>query len=341
MITLLMCFGPLLWIYRKHELRDTTEDDIFSVKVEMKVAAILNLCDKLRSIIGEEKRNIICDKQMTCFRIERYGRWANQIWSLRRALVVAKMVGIREIRVSPDHGLFINTVTYNGVTIIPELITQDEHCFFWNFFGRIPGVPYLNLTFDDEFKHVLASQLGEAVRNISNDILTVHVRSGDIFERPMTYAIEYGQPPCAFYEDAIAQRNWSEVWLFTEDNMNPCVDRVKALGAIEPGISWKGIVGTMMGTKNMIFGKGTLGPALAAVAFDLHRLYTAMIPTGQMKAKEHFNCVLSDNYVTKVSLRWRRSEEQMEMLRQEKCVAWEKIPYDPGPRNIYIHENNI
>lgn len=339
MIGPLIIFFPAIWVYRTYKMRDTTEADLFEVRVKMNVTMRMNLCQKLLPLVGPGK--FVCDKYMSCLRVEQYGRWANQMWALRRAIVIAKRVGLNEIRINPDHALFMKTTVYDGITIIPEIRSPGEHCYFGNFFGTIPGARFLNLTFDDEFKRIFADQLGSAVRNISDNILTMHIRSGDIFDYEWTAAIEYGQPPCAFYEDVMKKRNWSEVWLFTHKNNNPCIDRVKALGAIEPGISWKGVIGTMMGTKNLVIGKGTLGPAVAAITFDLHRFYTANIPVGQFKAREHHNCVLSDRYINGVSLKWRRTDKQLRWMQTERCEAWEIIPYDPGPRTTYVHENNI
>ena len=56
---------------------------------------------------------------------------------------------------------------------------------------------------------------------IDKDALVIHLRGGDIFDRGH-YA--YVQPPLSFYVNIIESKNWSKIYLISEDKKNKCFD---------------------------------------------------------------------------------------------------------------------
>jgi hypothetical protein len=58
--------------------------------------------------------------------------------------------------------------------------------------------------------------------NLDDDDLVVHIRSGDIFsENPLG---EYIPSPLCFYSNIILSYNWRNIYLLSEDKMNPVID---------------------------------------------------------------------------------------------------------------------
>lgn len=336
-LSILFQVWPLFLIHKKFKPIDTSSDYFFDFTARLRVSLRPGICHRIRAAVDEY--GLWCEDSIDCFRIEPYGRWGNQLWSLRRAILLAEAVGIHEIRMNPGHAMFSKPTSYRGIRLIPEPPEKNERCITFNTFVPVPAVLVLNLTFEDPFKRLIAEQLGSSVRNLSENLLTIHIRSGDTFEAETEKTRDYAQPPCSYYKDIITSRNWSDIWLFAEDNLNPCVDYAKHLGAKLQDVSFRGVVGTMMGTKNMVFGKGTLGVALAGIAYDLHRVYTFNMSTGQIKAKEHYNCVPEPNYYNFVVRMWRRAGFQLRMMNTSKCLQWENITYDPGVRKVFVHDD--
>lgn len=336
-LSVLFKMWPLFIFYKKYKPIDVSSDYEFDFVARVSNVIRPGICHKIRAAV--DLMGLKCDDDVRCFRIEPYGRWGNQLWSLRRAIMLAKAVGIPEIRMNPGHAMFTKRVRYQDIDLIPDLTSRNENCILWNTFIPVPAAQVVNLTFEDSFKSLVVDQMDHIVRNLSENLLAIHIRSGDTFQTETETTLDYAQPPCSYYREIIESRNWSDVWLFAEDNMNPCVDYVKGLGAKLQDVSFKGVIASMMGARNMVFGKGTLGVALAGLAYNLDRVYTFNMSTGQIHAKEHYNCVPDPKYYKFVVRMWKRADYQLRMMKTSKCEYWENITYDPGPRNVFIHDD--
>lgn len=248
-----------------------------------------------------------------------------------------KDTGIRTLKVQPNHASFTKTAVWNGIEIEPTTDTT-EYCYRVNGFFPFGNYRYINLTFDDEFKKLFAEQMKDYIPRLDDDDLMIHIRSGDLFENEHNIPPDYGQPMCSFYTDIIKSRQWKNVLVFAEDHNNPCVGVAEEAGGLWMNVSFEHVLGAGVAAKNLVFGRGTLGPALAGVARDLHRLYTFNMGTGQFKAREHRNCVSDDEYRVNVLRGFRCSPEQLSHMKTAKCAKWEDIKYDPGPRRTFVHD---
>lgn len=109
-------------------------------------------------------------------------------------------------------------------------------------------------------------------------ILTVHLRSGDVFgENPHP---NYGQPPWAFYAKVLETQTWDEVVLVSEDQGNP------NLAAIAKWCEAQNVTLRLTGTRldetmvalleagNLVLSEGTFAASLALIGGESKRVYS-------------------------------------------------------------------
>lgn len=109
-------------------------------------------------------------------------------------------------------------------------------------------------------------------------VLTIHLRSGDIFwDSPHN---SYGQPPFAYYKQILESRNWALVEIVSEDSSNPCHElittwckqagvRARALGE-----DFETALTSLARAQHLVAGSGTFVPAITYL-FPLQRnVYT-------------------------------------------------------------------
>lgn len=289
-------------------------------------------CTRLQKALG---RYVNC--QDKCIYVEQYGRWGNQILGLRRVMEAVDGTGIERLTFEPNHASFRNITKWHGIELNPSP-HGSFRCARVNGFYPFKTIRYINLTFDDEFKEIYAEQMKEYIPTLGDDDLVIHIRSGDLFEVEHSIPPDYGQPMCSYYTDIIKSRKWSRVLLYAEDHNNPCVGVVEAAGGEFQNVTFEHVLGAGVAARNLVFGRGTLGPALAGIAQRLDRLYTFNMPTGQFNAREHMNCVSDEDYNRNVLNNFRCSPEQLEYMKTAKCARWDRIEYDPGPRNMFVHD---
>ena len=113
------------------------------------------------------------------------------------------------------------------------------------------------------------------INKISNNILHIHIRSGDIF---WTTKVDESmiQPPLIFYENVITRKKWDKVIIVSEDTRNPCIeyltkkyDNVVYFGEN----SFEHDVNEILSARNIIFGSGSLIPWLSLLMPNIEKLY--------------------------------------------------------------------
>lgn len=303
------------------------------------------ICEAARRVLNQPR--LPCNGKK-CVRIIMgwKGRWANQFWSIVKAIQIAKKTGIRLIRTPYNWGLFKKPFMFQKILVQPDQTPKREadNCFDFNTYFRVDNLPPVNLTLDEEFRLLFTKQIDNYIEEVPDDVLVIHIRSGDVFIEEWPEVHDYAQPPCMYYKDMMSMGNWSKVWLFAEDTKNPCVDYVRKFKNViwKEGYSIEQIIGVAVGAKHLAFGRGSLGLGFAAIAKDLQTLFTYNMSTGQFKAKRHYNCVPTKSYYENVIKIFRSTPQQREAQRSSiGCREWEDIPYDPGERTIYIHDGHL
>ena len=167
----------------------------------------------------------------------------------------------------------------------------------------------------------------------SSQVLTIHLRSGDVFGvRPHP---EYGQPPFAFYERVLRHKNWQSVHLVTEDDSNPCLEKILAwceessIACQVSGYDMADSIDILRSSGHIAIGQGTFVPGLQLLDGETRSFYVFSSephPLLLMKGNTIFR--VSDrqgNYVAAVMNRnWKNSEEQRDLMRDYPAESLSK-----------------
>ncbi len=118
-------------------------------------------------------------------------------------------------------------------------------------------------------------------RKIDSNALVIHLRGGDIFSRGH-YA--YIQPPLSFYEKIINSKQWSKIYLISEDNRNPCFNILKkkynCISCLDAnnrngGNLWgfNEDLSIMIGATNFVASKSSLSPLIIQLSKTIKNVY--------------------------------------------------------------------
>lgn len=111
----------------------------------------------------------------------------------------------------------------------------------------------------------------------SGKVLTIHLRSGDIFG-PNPHR-DYGQPPWAFYSRILSAQSWTEVVLVSEDRANPnwrlitqwCQRHDVVL--TQAGSQLISAVNSLISAEYLVLSRGTFAPAALLLGSQSKTLY--------------------------------------------------------------------
>lgn len=157
-----------------------------------------------------------------------------------------------------------------------------------------------------------------------SQVLTIHLRSGDVFGvRPHP---EYGQPPFAFYERVLRHRNWNSVRLVTEDDSNPCREKIlgwceeNGIPCLVSGSDIGSSIEILRSSAHIAIGQGTFVPAIQLLDDEARSFYVfSSEPHPLLLMKPNSIFQVSDNdgaYIAGVmNQNWRNSEEQRNLMR--------------------------
>lgn len=302
--------------------------------------------DAIGVTIDETGRSLACRRltgllrrptspcRMSCMRIKRSGRLGNNILQLIGAAHFGILSGVD--RVFFPRGLVWQTQSFSmhGVMFYPEEI-ENEECFD-GVYMTSPSYPdrrILNQTlkpFDlpRDFKLRIADAVG--VKHVLSDALYMHVRSGDIFRlRPNS---EYGQPPCRYYSEAWDLTPYRMGVVVGEDLKNPCMSYLISRGATWARRNLTSDLRLLLGCKNLVLARGSLGVGIAAVSLHLVTVFTFdrawkryfYIPC----AIDCYNCVPIKLYKSGVLDYWRADRKQLIRVLTDSCGSWERLRFD-------------
>ena len=130
-------------------------------------------------------------------------------------------------------------------------------------------------------QHYIIPRIKFQPKIINKDDLVIHLRGGDIFTRGH-YA--YVQPPLSFYVNIIKSRNWSEIYVISEDKKNPCFDilvnkyNCKSFMSDENekcSQDFQKDLQVMIGCYNFVASKSSLSPLIVQLSSTIKNVYLA------------------------------------------------------------------
>jgi hypothetical protein len=124
-------------------------------------------------------------------------------------------------------------------------------------------------------KYVLDHIRLDDTRQVKDETLVIHIRSGDIFGGWIHK--NYIQPPLSYYKKIIKEHGNEDVLILTQkDKSNPCVDALLSWDndiSIQTGTLRQDMTSILM-AKNLVIGFGTFGWMISLLSKNINRLYT-------------------------------------------------------------------
>lgn len=203
------------------------------------------------------------------------GRLGNQIIQLKNAIQIALFY--KENLIFPKSNFFIkNQLKFNKKNKYPifdlhnfflksKLIKiYDSHCFEKN----------LNLT--RNILNKLFKLKYNLLNSLDDDILVIHIRSGDIFTKYKGIK-SYIVPPLIFYENIIDNNLFKKIIIISEDSKNPIIqnllDKYNKITFNIQNLE-KDII-TILRARNIVLSVGSFVPGLLYLTKHTKTIYTS------------------------------------------------------------------
>jgi hypothetical protein len=254
-----------------------------------------------------------------------YSRFGNNVIQLSNVLYYSDILCVRSLYIRPQF-LFINRTvcTTSGVTLFPDTPQSNLYVISGVFYNMIKSnrCPKVNHFLSvATFRHIILQQLPHPSPLPRSTF--AHLRAGDIFLPPGASA--YGQPPCAYYLEAINLDNATDVRPIAEDRKNPCL----AVLLNHTGASWRARplrtdVAELIYSRRMVLARGTFGSAILFLSPWTKTFYSMKINWPGFG--RHFDCVPSEQYQIVVLNNWTASREQIGLMMIDKCKEWRFFP---------------
>jgi hypothetical protein len=216
-------------------------------------------------------------------------RFGNAVVQLLNALALARRLGVRDVIAAPCWFLSKGETRLSegrrlihfGDDLVGYQSALNSHPI------RLEGLFLFASEFDpllssdavsrelDDLKTALVLELEPQA--LSDRHLVVHIRSGDIFD-PVPHP-SYGQPPLAFYLSVLGERDWDEVSIVCEDDLNPVV-RALERSCRERGVPCSIVSGELasdvaylLRARKLVAGTGTFMPAVVALSHNTDEVF--------------------------------------------------------------------
>lgn len=240
------------------------------------------------------------DDRIAGLKISQSSRFGNLLVQTTHAIALARYTGLRFVQLAHHELLEIAApVTIGGITILPPSAPLPPDGLFLTgvFFDSTVFAPVLGPLLrcwpaDERLHNEIAQRFvrphilsGLPVPDEQHpaDEVTIHIRSGDLFQRDAAVDQAYRQPPLAFYTLVVdrlrAAGLVNRVRLIFEDRANPCIDRLEAWLA-EQGIACRTQSGTLhqdmsalIDAPHLVFGYGTFGYAACRLSRHIRTLH--------------------------------------------------------------------
>lgn len=261
--------------------------------------------ERLRSLRTQshytfEQNALSRHNEVVGLRIDYKGRFGNLLHQYINAILIARRAGLRYVQLHRHELLDVKaSFVEEGITFLPVdarlpingIFLAGE---FFNADDLAPVLgPFLRFTPEDE-REITAIVQNIIVPNMLtrvplpderhyDDELTIHLRSGDIFEADHPVVFGYRQPPLSFYiliiERMMREGIIAKVRLVFQDRGNPCIDALgswladHAIPTREQCGSLHEDVSALVNAPHLVFGHGTFGYAAARLSRCIKTLH--------------------------------------------------------------------
>lgn len=295
------------------------------------------------TVYSEDVCNRLFEKEPqkhSCIQIKKFARWGNNVIQFLRTLQMSKVCGFSTLYRPPGFlDLGREDIKIDNITV---KVSYSANCYHQHFYGNphIEELDVLDLRLPMDFKLLYNKKMGVVPR--PDDELVIHIRGEDIMRRRAWFS--YGQPPCSYYKEIIESRKWGNVTVVTQDYRNPCVKTLEGLAQLRVGKPWSEDLRILLGARNLVIGRGSLGYMVAVLSVNIHTLYTCNSSSTRFLkltcVKKHINCIPSDEYYNLVIKHYSGSPEQIDAMPHGKCAAWEDLAGRPLDR-VHVHETVV
>lgn len=197
------------------------------------------------------------------------GKLGNNILQCIRAIHYA-IEKHHELILFPKHP-FLNNQKINIFhdKKIPQKLIKNTF-FNLKIFNLKDPEPYLMKIYFQKYIKPIFLTLKKVEKNDKN--LFIHIRSGDIFSfNPHPY---YVQPPLSFYKNIIKSKEWSNISVVSQDNLNPVIDELKKDTQIRFfSNDLYTDLSILSNSTNLVLGFGTFGLLIYFINTSLKNIY--------------------------------------------------------------------
>jgi len=157
------------------------------------------------------------------------------------------------------------------------------------------------------------------VNALDEDILVIHLRSGDIFRN--TGAHEgYISPPLAYFVKKIYEIQCKKIIILCEDKNNPILNRLLQLykNAVYSKNSLEEDIKIILGAKNIIMSVGTFIPSLLLMSDNIKCVHGKLMKCQSIDCKyNHYQYISNDKELKEyyeLMHPWRNTEKQINTI---------------------------
>jgi len=262
------------------------------------------------------------------------GRLGNSIVQVINSIILARHLGSRVIlyplfaAIDNSDVVLGDRLSLHRMPLLPARAFSSPHVL-WRTHAMTPaGV--LAPPDGDDFERV-QTLMGPALGFLSEwrttetrtDVLTIYLRSGDIFAGPSEP--DYGQPPWAFYKKVLHFQDWSEVQVVAEDSANPNFSLIRSwckqrnIPFSHHGETLNGAVTHVVRARNLVTARGTFVPSLVFLSrgkrnvFQFHDDPNPLMAIPEVSVYRVLD--VRGDYVGEVmSGNWRNTEHQLSLM---------------------------
>ena len=156
-----------------------------------------------------------------------YLKFGNHLAHFNKAIFYCEIIKCKKIFINPDNNIYIkNTIYDQQFNLSIEIAKKKEaynnplSTYYYPYYDFLFIRPENRFTI---FKSEILRNLPKIQTN-QND-LYIHIRGGDIFIDPKI-GDSYAQPPYCFYDAAINNNRYYNIYLFSIDESNPVLNKL-------------------------------------------------------------------------------------------------------------------
>ncbi len=153
------------------------------------------------------------------------------------------------------------------------------------------------------------------LEKLSENDLVIHIRGGDIFSDCPNP--NYICPPLSYYINIISNKKYKHIYLISEDEKNPCIEKLKKL---YKNIRFKKRtldidIKLILRAKNIVISFGTFVPSLLILSSQIQNIYyPSYLPFSKFYfEKYNLHKVFLDDYKNKMNI-WENNKKNIHIM---------------------------